>query len=388
MTSYFRDKSACARLESIKRLSTQRMGDLKVAVVVGTRPEIIKMSPIIRALEQKEVDFFIPHTGQHYDYEMDGAFFDELNLPKPKYNLGVGSGSHGQQCARIMVESEKVLLKEAPDITLVQGDTNTVLSVSLVASKLHLPLGHVEAGLRSFDRRMPEEINRVVADHLADLLFAPTEVSKNNLLREGVSPNSIHVTGNTVVDAVHQNLALSEGKASILGTYGLEDNGYFLVTLHRAENVDDAYKLQGILSALRKISELHGLPVVFPVHPRTKKMIDKFGLSRGGLVAIQPLGYLEFLSLASRAKLLLTDSGGVQEEACVLGKPCVTLRENTERPETIEVGANVLAGTGVEGIIAAVEKMIWVKSGWVNPYGDGNSGGRIVTIIEDWIKRG
>jgi UDP-N-acetylglucosamine 2-epimerase (non-hydrolysing) len=211
-----------------------------------------------------------------------------------------------------MVESEKVLLKEAPDITLVQGDTNTVLCVSLVASKLHLPLGHVEAGLRSFDRRMPEEINRVVADHLADLLFAPTEVSKNNLLREGVSPNSIHVTGNTVVDAVHQNLALSEGKASILGTYGLEDNGYFLVTLHRAENVDDAYKLQGILSALRKISELHGLPVVFPVHPRTKKMIDKFGLSRGGLVAIQPLGYLEFLSLASRAKLLLTDSGGVQ----------------------------------------------------------------------------
>ena len=235
---------------------------------------------------------------------------------------------------------------------------------------------------------MPEEINRVVADHLADLLFAPTEVSKNNLLREGVSPNSIHVTGNTVVDAVHQNLALSEGKASILGTYGLEDNGYFLVTLHRAENVDDAYKLQGILSALRKISELHGLPVVFPVHPRTKKMIDKFGLSRSGLVGIQPLGYLEFLSLASRAKLLLTDSGGVQEEACVLGKPCVTLRENTERAETLEVGANVLAGVGVEGIIAAVEKMIWVKSGWVNPYGNGNSGGRIVTIIEDWIKRG
>ena len=361
---------------------------MKVAVVVGTRPAIIKMSPIIRALEQKEVDFFILHTGQHYDYEMDGAFFDELNLPKPKYNLRVGSGSHGEQCARIMVESEKVLLKEAPDMTLVQGDTNTVLSVSLVASKLHLPLGHVEAGLRSFDRRMPEEINRVVADHLADLLFAPTEVSKNNLLREGVSPNSIHVTGNTVVDAVHQNLALSEGKASIIGTYGLEDNGYFLVTLHRAENVDDAYKLQGILSALRKISELHGLPVVFPVHPRTKKMIDKFGLSRAGLVAIQPLGYLEFLSLASRAKLLLTDSGGVQEEACVLGKPCVTLRENTERPETIEVGANVLAGTGVEGIIAAVEKMIWVKSGWVNPYGNGNSGERIVTIIEDLNKRG
>ena len=344
------------------------------------------MSPIIRVLEKSEIDFFILHSGQHYDYEMDGAFFDELNLSKPTYNLGAGSGSHAEQCAKIMVESEKVLLKEMPDITLVEGDTNTVLSASLMASKLHLPLGHVEAGLRSFDRRMPEEINRVVADHLSDLLFAPTEVSRNNLLREGRPAEQIFVTGNTVVDAVHQGLALVEGKSSLLGQFGLEDDGFFLVTLHRAENVDDVYKLQSLLSTLKKIHELHGLPVVFPVHPRTRKMVAQFGLSLSGLITVPPLGYLEFLYLVSRSRLLLTDSGGVQEEACVLGKPCVTLRENTERPETIEVGANVLSGTSAERIISSVEKMIWAKGGWPNPYGDGNSGRRIVAIIEDWHK--
>jgi len=346
------------------------------------------MSPIIRELQRRGIDFFILHTGQHYDYDMDGAFFDELRIPSPNYNLRVGSGSHAEQCSKIITGSEKVLLEEKPDMTLVQGDTNTVLAASLVASKLHFYLGHVEAGLRSFDRSMSEEINRVVADHLSSILFAPTEVSKANLLQEGRPEKIIHVTGNTIVDVIHQNLELSKTRESILDDLGITDANFFLVTIHRAENVDDGYRLRSMLSALRKIGELYGLPVVFPVHPRTLKMIDRFDLSSGGLIAIPPLGYLEFLSLASRARLLLTDSGGIQEEACVLGRPCVTLRENTERPETVDVGANILAGTDVEGILASVERMLGVRGRWVNPYGDGESGRRIVSIIEDLYKRG
>ena len=360
---------------------------MRFAIVLGTRPEIIKMSPIIRALEWGARDYFILHTGQHYDYEMDGAFFEELSLPEPDYNLGVGSGSHAEQTGKIMTGVEAVLMKEKPDITLVQGDTNTVLSAAIVAAKLQLPLGHVEAGLRSWDRRMPEEINRIVADHVSDFLFAPTEVSMANLLKEGLPETIIHVTGNTVVDAVQQNMALASEKSRAIQKLGLEDGGFFLVTLHRAETVDDKYRIKDVFTALKKLRREHGVPVVFPMHPRTQKMVGAFGLSSVGIKAMFPVGYLDFLTLLSNCKLVLTDSGGVQEESCVLRVPCVTLRENTERPETVEVGSNIVSGTSPDRVAVAVDQMLARSRDWLNPYGDGESGKRIIRIIEERMEK-
>ena len=354
---------------------------MRPAIVLGTRPEVVKMSPIIRELQRKQVDHIVIHTGQHYDYEMDGAFFKDLELPQPDYNLKVGSGTHADQTAKIMLGVEEILIQEEPSVTLVQGDTNSVLAGALVASKLRLRLGHVEAGLRSFDRRMPEEINRVVADHVSDLLFAPTQTSRDNLLREGIDGGMIHVTGNTVVDALRQNLEIAQSKSRVLDSLGLGDD-YFLVTLHRTENVDDEAKLRNIISALRKLGESYGARVVFPIHPRTRKMIDAFKISTEGIIATDPLGYLDFLQLEARSRLILTDSGGVQEEACILRVPCVTLRENTERPETVDVGANVVAGTDPARIISSVGKMLTVGRSWRNPLGEGDAGAKIVKIIE------
>ena len=338
------------------------------------------MSPIIRELRRREIDHIVIHTGQHYDYAMDGTFFEDLELQQPDYNLKVGSGTHADQTAKIMLGVEEILIQEEPSVTLVQGDTNSVLAGALVAAKLHLRLGHVEAGLRSFDRRMPEEINRVVADHVSDLLFAPTQTSRDNLLQEGIDGCMIHVTGNTVVDALRQNLEISRSKSRVLDRLGLGDD-FFLVTLHRAENVDDEDKLRGIISALGKLGEAYGLKVVFPVHPRTRKMIDAFKLSTEGIMTTDPLGYLDFLQLEARARLILTDSGGVQEEACVLKVPCVTIRENTERPETVEVGANAVAGTDPSKIVSDVGRMLAVSRSWANPFGVGDAGAKIVKII-------
>jgi UDP-N-acetylglucosamine 2-epimerase (non-hydrolysing) len=354
---------------------------LKVAIVLGTRPEIIKMSPVIRELEARGVDFFILHTGQHYDYNMDEAFFEELKLPAAKHNLGVGSGSHAEQSGKIMFGVEKVLSKEKPSVVLVQGDTNTVCSGALVASKMGLMLGHVEAGLRSFDRRMPEEINRVVADHLSDLLFAPTEVSRKHLLKEGINDSKIFVTGNTIVDAVEQNLALSLNHTDILDKLGVEEQGFFLITLHRAENVDDKRRLKSILQTLKDIKKRHSVDIVFPIHPRTKKMIKTYGYSTKGLTTLNPVGYLDFLQLEGKAKLILTDSGGVQEEACILKTPCLTLRDNTERPETVLVGANIVTGVDPNAIFRGIEELLKREKNWSNPYGEGRSGRRIIEIL-------
>lgn len=304
-----------------------------ISIVLGTRPEIIKMSPVIRECEEKGLDYFILHTGQHYSYEMDRVFFDELELPQPKYNLDVGSGTHAEQTGRIMIGVEKVLMKERPDIVLVQGDTNTTLSGALAAAKLQIKVGHVEAGLRSFDRRMPEEINRVLTDHISDYLFAPTEKARQNLLREGLDGSRIYVTGNTIVDAVYQNLEIAKKKVNVLKDLGLKSEGYFLVTAHRQENVDVKERLKGILKGLELIHQEFSMPVVFPIHPRTRRRIEEFGLSLDGIEVINPLGFLEFLQLEANARLVLTDSGGVQEETCILKVPCVTLRDNTERPE-------------------------------------------------------
>jgi len=358
---------------------------MKVAIVLGTRPEIIKMSPIIRVLEKKSIDFFILHTGQHYSYNMDQVFFEQLKLPQPKYNLKVGSGTHAEETGKMMIGIEKVLLDEKPSIVLVEGDTNSVLAGSLAAVKVGLDVGHVEAGLRSFDRSMPEEINRIVADHISQILFAPTEKARGNLLYEGIKEEKIHVTGNTIVDAVYQNLELANkslGKR-VLESLGVAEGNYFLATVHRQENVDNPKRFKGILEGLKLVQDYFGMPIVYPIHPRSRKMMKEYGFDPGKIVLTEPIDYLSFLTLESRAKLVFTDSGGVQEEACILKVPCVTLRDNTERPETIEVGANTLAGAEPKRILEKTKLMIDDDRRWPNPFGDGRAGERIVNILEE-----
>ena len=331
------------------------------------------MAPVIRECQRRGLNFSIIHTGQHYSYQMDRIFFEQLELPQPDHNLDVGSGNHGEQTGRILADLEAVLMAERPDVVLVQGDTNTVMAGALAASKLQIKVGHVEAGLRSYDRSMPEEINRVVADHVSDYCFAPTEISKANLLKEGIAEEKIHITGNTIVDSVYQNLEIAMRKVNILADLDLEPKGYFLVTSHRQENVDNKERLGEIIRGLEMVKSEFGLPVVFPVHPRTRKMVESFGFELDGIRAIEPLGFLEFLQLEANARLALTDSGGVQEETCILGVPCVTLRDNTERPETLDVGANVLAGASSERIMKCAMQMMKAEAGWTNPFGDGRA---------------
>ncbi len=272
--------------------------------------------------------------------------------------------------------------EEQPDIVLVEGDTNTVLAGALAAAKLGIRVGHVEAGLRSYDRSMPEEINRVLTDHCSDYLFAPTEKARQILLGEGIPDNKIYVTGNTIVDAVYQNLSISDDGMDPLNELELSPRGYFLATAHRQENVDVKSRFEGIIKGLELVTREFDLPVVYPVHPRARKMMNLFGLRANGVELIEPVDYLSFLRLESEAKLVLTDSGGVQEEACILKVPCVTLRENTERPETLEVGSNVLAGAEPERILECVRAMLNVENSWQNPFGDGRAGERIVEILK------
>ncbi len=355
---------------------------MNLAIVLGTRPEIIKMSPVIRECERKDIEHFILHTGQHYSYNMDRVFFEQLRLPEARYNLEAGSGAHGEQTGRMMAGIEKVLLQEKPDAVLVQGDTNTVLASALAAAKLGIKVGHVEAGLRSYDRRMPEEINRVLADHSSDYLFAPTEKSKKILLQEGIPESRIFVTGNTIVDAVHQNLKIAKEK-NALEELDIEPKDYFLVTAHRQENVDDPVRFAGILKGLEKLIQEFNMNVIYPIHPRSRKRMQEFGIKTNGSIRlINPVDFLDFLQLESNARLVLTDSGGVQEETCILGVPCVTLRENTERPETVEVGSNILAGTEPGMILKCARDMLGKVNGWKNPFGDGRAGERIVKELE------
>ncbi|WP_286859146.1 non-hydrolyzing UDP-N-acetylglucosamine 2-epimerase [Methanosaeta sp. UBA356] len=351
---------------------------MTIAIILGTRPEIIKMAPAIRECQRRGLDYSIIHTGQHYSYQMDRIFFEQLELPQPDHNLDVGSGNHGEQTGRILADLEAVLMAERPDVVLVQGDTNTVMAGALAASKLQIKVGHVEAGLRSYDRSMPEEINRVVADHVSDYCFAPTEISKANLLKEGIAEEKIHVTGNTIVDSVYQNLEIAMRKVNILADLGLEPKGYFLVTSHRQENVDNKERLGEIIRGLGMVKSEFGLPMVFPVHPRTRKMVESFGFELDGIRAIEPLGFLEFLQLEAGARLALTDSGGVQEETCILGVPCVTLRDNTERPETLDVGANVLAGADALRMVDRAKRIMLQGNEWENPFGDGKAGKCII----------
>jgi len=354
---------------------------LKIAVVIGTRPEIIKMAPIIRELEVREADFFILHTGQHYSYNLDGVFFEQLKLPQAKYNVEAGSSSHAEQTAKILVGVEKILREENADVVLVEGDTNSVLASALAATKLHIKVGHVEAGLRSYDRNMPEEINRALTDHCSDYLFAPTEKAKAILLGEGIQKKYIFVTGNTIVDAVYQNLKIARDRNNTLASLHVNPKEYFLVTLHRQENVDNRARFTSILEGLDKIAADFNLPIIYPIHPHSRKRMSEFNLKAPNLTPIEPIDFLSFLQLESNARLILTDSGGVQEEACILGVPCVTLRDNTERPETVEVGANILAGTSSGNILECVRLMLTKENNWQNPFGDGKAGEKIVNII-------
>ena len=354
---------------------------MKIAIILGTRPKIIKISSIIRECDRLALDYFIMHSGQHYSYEMDRVFFEQLGLPGAKYNLDVGSGSHGEQTGKMLVGIEKILLEEEPDVVLVEGDTNTVLAGALAAAKLKIPVGHIEAGLRSFDRTMPEEINRVLADHSSDFLFAPTEFSKKTLLHEGIPEEKIFVTGNTIVDAVYQNLEISKDKCEILNDLGIKDRNFFLITIHRQENVDCEGRLRNITNSLIGVKREFGLDLIYPIHPRTKKCLKYYGIRLDEIRFVEPLDYLSFLFLESKSRIVLTDSGGVQEETCILRVPCVTLRDTTERPETLEVGSNVLAGTSPEKVLEKTKLMMNVSNEWINPFGDGKAGQRIIEIL-------
>ena len=345
------------------------------------------MSPIIRMLYNFSLEFYILHTGQHYSYNMDQIFFEQLKLPQPKYNLKVGSGTHAEETGKMLIGIENILLRDKPDIVLVEGDTNSVLAGSLAAVKVGIPVAHVEAGLRSFDRNMPEEINRVITDHISYMLFAPTEHAKKNLLSEGISEERIYVTGNTIVDAVYENLKIANKVChkEILKALNIKEKNFFLATVHRQENVDNPRRFKEILDGLKLVQEYYSMPVVYTIHPRARSKMKEYNLDSKGIILTEPLDYLNFLMLESKAKMIFTDSGGVQEEACILGVPCVTLRDNTERPETLEVGANIIAGTNPRRILEAAERMMDNEGKWPNPFGDGKAGERIVKIIKERI---
>jgi UDP-N-acetylglucosamine 2-epimerase (non-hydrolysing) len=363
---------------------------VKIAFVIGTRPEIIKMSPLIDEVKHRGIDYILVHTGQHYDHEMSQQFFMDLDLEKPHYNIGVGSGAHGEQTSMMISRIEEVLLEEKPDIVLVEGDTNAVLAGALVAAKLHIPVGHVEAGLRSYDKTMPEEINRMVADVCTQLFFVPTNTAATNLLFEGVNPKNIFITGNTVVDACQRNLKIARKNSDL--ALKIDSGAKVLtLTLHRAENVDHPQRLGQIVNSLL---ELEDLTIIFPVHPRTTKNLQEFGLyekleEAPHIQIIKPMGYLEFLLLMSESQMVMTDSGGIQEEAITLNLPCITLRYNTERPETVQAGGNILVGTSQEKIVNSVRNILGDEDLYhtmkeaPNPYGDGNASIKIVDTISE-----
>jgi UDP-N-acetylglucosamine 2-epimerase (non-hydrolysing) len=354
---------------------------VKIAIVVGTRPEIIKMAPVVRACIAREVPYLLVHSGQHYSFEMDGVFFEELGLPRPHRNLEVGSGAQTYQIAAVIAGLAPVLHDELPDVVLVEGDTNSVLAAALAANKTGIAVGHVEAGLRSYDRGMPEESNRILTDHLSDWLFAPTPGARDILLGEGITAARIHVTGNTIVDELMLQRPRAE-RAELFARFGVERGKFALATVHRAENVDSDARLRSILEGLDLSGRALRIPVLAALHPRTTARMATLGLAATGTVrALPPLGYLDFLGLQAGAALVITDSGGLQEEACCLRVPCVTLRDNTERPESVAVGANVLAGSDTGTIVARARAMYGKPRDWPNPFGDGKSGPRIVDLL-------
>jgi UDP-N-acetylglucosamine 2-epimerase (non-hydrolysing) len=344
--------------------------------VVGARPNFVKAAPVLRAIRQRGIRQTLVHTGQHYDRNMSDVFFTQLEIPEPDFNLNVGSGSHAAQTAEIMRRFEPVVLEQKPDIVLVYGDVNSTVAAALVCSKLLIRVGHVEAGLRSFDRTMPEEINRIVTDRLSDMLFTPSEDGDYNLHHEGVPPEKIHRVGNVMIDSLVQLLPLAQ-KTS---TNGLPER-LALVTLHRPANVDNGENLKNILDSLLEVSQR--LAIVFPVHPRTRQRISEFGLDVSKLHLLDPMPYIEFLGLQTRAAVVITDSGGIQEETTFLGVPCLTMRENTERPITVTLGTNILVGDDRAKLSVEFKKILdgKGKKGTVPPLWDGHTGDRIADIL-------
>ncbi|MFN3426257.1 MAG: non-hydrolyzing UDP-N-acetylglucosamine 2-epimerase [Candidatus Thermochlorobacter sp.] len=360
----------------------------KLILVAGARPNFMKIAPLHRELQKsRNYHSIILHTGQHYDEKMSKVFFEDLGLPQPDIYLGVGSGSHAEQTAKIMVECEKVLQKEVPDMVIVVGDVNSTLACSIVAAKMLVPVAHVEAGLRSGDRTMPEEINRIVTDSISDLLFVSEPSGLHNLINEGVPEEKIFYVGNIMIDSLVWHIEKANN-SKILEELGLSPKSYTLVTLHRPSNVDEKESLEKILRIFEAIATKS--KIVFPIHPRTRKMLESFGLMEkaqaiSALKLIEPQGYIEFLKLMKEASLVLTDSGGVQEETTVLGVPCLTMRENTERPITIEVGTNLLVGTDEDEVRRAVMKVLngYTKRSKIPEKWDGRTAERIVKHLDE-----
>ncbi len=352
--------------------------------IVGARPNFMKVAPVMRALDSLGVRQVLVHTGQHYDANMSKIFFEELALPEPDIYLGVGSDTHARQTARIMTAFEDIVRQDRPDLVLVAGDVNSTVAAALVTAKQQIPLGHIEAGLRSFDRAMPEEVNRVVVDHLSDLLFVTEQSGLDHLAQEGIASQKIHLVGNCMVDSLlaHRDNALA---AAPWESFGVSPQGYGLVTLHRPSNVDDPSTLEVLLRTLGQVSER--LPLLFPVHPRTRARIADAGLPMPpGLTLVGPQPYLSFLGLMAQARLVLTDSGGIQEETTVLNVPCLTLRHNTERPVTVTQGSNRLVGTDPEAILGGVEAVLsdtWQRAERP-PLWDGEASRRIAEVIDAW----
>ena len=353
---------------------------MKIASIVGARPQFIKCAPVSRELRKEHEEVLI-HTGQHYDHGMSEVFFEELAIPKPDYNLNIGSGTHGRQTGAMLGAIEDVLQRENPDLVLVYGDTNSTLAGALAAAKRHVPVAHVEAGLRSFDRRMPEEVNRVLTDHCSDMLFCPTETAVRNLAAEGVT-EGVHLVGDVMLDAMTHNRAVAEERSRILEDVGVRPGEYLVVTVHRPSNTDSPENMTAILGALAEA----GRPVVFPIHPRTRKCLSEYGLLAGmpeNVRVVEPLGYLDMLRLMAHAAKILTDSGGVQKEAYLLGVPCITLRENTEWVETVEAGWNVLVGAGRKEILRAIRS--FTPGGEQKLcFGDGDASYKVAQILSGY----
>jgi len=363
---------------------------MKILNIVGARPNFMKMAPIIDAMNKvpDKITHLLLHTGQHYDKKMSKSFFDDLGMPKPDIDLGVGSGSHAEQTAKIMVAFEKVCFTEKPDLVIVVGDVNSTMACTITAKKLGIKVAHVEAGLRSRDMDMPEEINRLCTDVLCDYLFTTDRLANDNLRSEGIAEEKIVFVGNVMIDTLLKQRAQAD-KLDVMQRLGLESGKYATLTMHRPSNVDDKQTLEGILVALSQIAQ--ELPIVFPIHPRTRKMVEQFELMHylnggdrvEGIWLTEPLGYLEFLHLNMKAKVVLTDSGGLQEETTVLGVPCITMRHNTERPITCEVGTNVIVGNSPDKILSAARTVIagQGKKGDIPEKWDGRAAERIV----EWL---
>jgi UDP-N-acetylglucosamine 2-epimerase (non-hydrolysing) len=358
---------------------------VKITIIAGARPNFMKIAPIIHAIQKakesgKEISFRLVHTGQHYDKKMSTTFFEELNIPHPSVNLECGGGSQAEQTAAILVSFEKELLENPADLVLVVGDVTSTMACAIVAKKLNTKVAHVEAGIRSFDITMPEEINRMVTDSITDYFFTTSEIANENLRKEGASEDQIFYVGNVMIDTLLKNEPRFQ-KPELFDNFNLQNKNYFVLTMHRPANVDEVNKLKLLMDEI--VNNTRGFPIVFPIHPRTAKIFSDLGITSPNLKVVEPLGYLEFNYLVKNAKAVITDSGGITEETTVMGVPCLTLRDNTERPETITIGTNELVGTNPENIKPALDLLFankWKKGGIPNLW-DGNAAERIIDEI-------